>query len=268
MVKYYADNLIKIALNEVGYLEKETNEKLDNKSQNVGDNNYTKYGKAMGCNGQYWCDAFVDWCFKETFSDTSAKKLLGGYSNYTPTSAQYFKNMKQWYLDNPKIGDVVFFKNTERICHTGIVYKVDAKYVYTIEGNTSSGIDVVANGGGVFKKSYLLSNTKIAGYGRPNYDKENIKPTTTTLNTWVKRLQKTIGAEVDGVAGKETLSKCPTVKLGSKGDVVKLLQEKLSVTADGEIDAVSIKTIKTWQKKNGLTADGIFGQNSWKKLLS
>ena len=141
---------------------------LESKTGNAGSNNFTKYGKAMGCNGDFWCDAFVDWCFLQAYGKDKAKKLLGGFSNYTPTSAQYFKNMGR-YFKSPKVGDVIFFKNNVRICHTGLVYKVDGSRVYTIEGNTSSEKGVIRNGGAVAYKCYALSNSRIAGYGRPNY---------------------------------------------------------------------------------------------------
>jgi hypothetical protein len=82
---------------------------------------------------------------------------------------QYYKDNKQFYT-SPKKGDQIFFKNGKSITHTGIVYDVDSTYVYTIEGNTSSGNDVVvSNGGCVRKKRYKLSNSAIAGYGRPKY---------------------------------------------------------------------------------------------------
>ncbi|MDR2025401.1 MAG: hypothetical protein LBQ71_19650, partial [Hungatella sp.] len=38
--------------------------------------------------------------------------------------------------------------------------------VYTIEGNTSSGAEVIANGGAVCLKEYALINSRIDGYGR------------------------------------------------------------------------------------------------------
>ena len=41
------DKVIKIAENEVGYLEKRTNAQLDSKTANAGYNNYTKYGRDM-----------------------------------------------------------------------------------------------------------------------------------------------------------------------------------------------------------------------------
>lgn len=94
-------------------------------------------------------------------------KSLGAGCNY---SAQYYQKKKQWYK-NPKIGDQIFFTENDGKTHyhTGIVYDVDSKYVYTIEGNTSSAEGVVAKGGCVRAKKYLLTYKKIGGYGRPNY---------------------------------------------------------------------------------------------------
>lgn len=162
------EDMIRVALAEEGYLEKRTNDMLESKTANAGSNNYTKFGRDMGCNGQPWCDAFVDWCFKKAYGAAEAKALLGGWSNYTPTSAQYFKNMHQWFT-TPQRGDVIFFKNSQRICHTGIVLEVKNGRVYTIEGNTSGGSTLEANGGCVAKKNYPLGYNRIAGYGRPKY---------------------------------------------------------------------------------------------------
>ena len=168
--------VIDIALNEVGYLEKKSNAYLDNKIANAGSANYTKYGRDM--HAVYpsvmdfpaaWCDAFVDWCFYKAYGLANAKSLLGGnFDDYTVASAQLYKNKNAWH-STPKVGDQIFFKNTKRICHTGLVYKVDSNYVYTVEGNTSGASGVIANGGGVCKKKYTIGYSKIAGYGRPNY---------------------------------------------------------------------------------------------------
>ena len=107
-----------------------------------------------------WCDAFVDWCFQEAYGVSNARSLLGGnFNDYTVASAQLYKNKGAWYK-SPKVGDQIFFKNSERICHTGLVYKVTSNRVYTIEGNTS---DMCA------KRSYLLTSTYIVGYGTPDY---------------------------------------------------------------------------------------------------
>lgn len=170
-----ASQVISIAKNEIGYLEKKSNASLDSKTANAGSNNYTKYARDFatfaGANfqGQAWCDMFVDWCFVQAFGVSAAKTLLGGFSAYTPTSAQYFKNKGQWHTSNPKVGDVVFFKNSTRINHTGLVIAVSGGKITTVEGNTSAASGVVTNGGGVAQKSYSTGYSKIAGYGRPAY---------------------------------------------------------------------------------------------------
>lgn len=185
--------LIEIATKEVGYLEKKSNKNLDSKTLNAGRNNYTKYARDLDCiknfyngkkNGYAWCDVFVDWCFVQAFGVNRAKELLlqpnkslGAGCKY---SMNYYKKAEQFYT-SPKVGDQIFFKNTSgSITHTGLVYKVDKTYVYTIEGNTSSGDDVVySNGGCVRKKKYKLTNKNIAGYGRPKYKTTKVvkKPT-------------------------------------------------------------------------------------------
>lgn len=175
------NSVIEIALSEVGYLEKKSNSNLYDKVANVGNNNYTKYGKEMHDiypsvmdYPAYWCDAFVDWCFYKAYGVANAKGLIGGnFNDYTVASAQLYKNKNAYHKKNPQIGDQIFFNNGKRICHTGIVYKVDNSKVYTIEGNTSTASGVVSNGGGVALKSYSLNYKRIDGYGRPKYDSDS-----------------------------------------------------------------------------------------------
>lgn len=159
----------------VGYLEKASNSQLDSMTANGGDKNYTRFSRdykafsGINAQGQPWCDVFVDTCFCYEFGAEAAKKMLCGFSAYTPTSANCFKTAGRWYT-KPSPGDIIFFKNSERICHTGFVYAVDTNYVYTIEGNTSNTNGLVANGGCVAKKSYSKTYSRIAGYGRPKYE--------------------------------------------------------------------------------------------------
>ena len=304
------EKVINIALAEVGYLEKKSNSNLYDKTANAGSNNYTKYGKEM--HDIYpsvmdfpaaWCDCFVDWCFYKAYGTANAKGLLGGnFNDYTPSSAQLYKNKNAWYTSNPKVGDQIFFTNGTRIYHTGLVYKVDSTYVYTVEGNTSGASGVVENGGGVCKKKYKLNYNKIAGYGRPKYDKgkqleatqtpiNNTTATTTstsnkasntttatyTKTQFIKDVQKAIGAKVDGVAGNETLSKTITVSKtkNNKHSVVKPIQKYLNAlgyncgTADGIAGTLFHNAVIKFQKNNGCTADGEITAKAktWKKLL-
>lgn len=181
-----ADKVIQIAMSQVGYMEKSAAAYKKDPSilykftEGAGSDNYTKYGKEM--HDIYpsvmdfpapYCDAFVDWCFYQAYGVANAKGLLGGnFDDYTPNSAGLYKK-KNAYYKKPEVGDQIFFNNGKRICHTGIVYKVDDTTVYTIEGNTSNGTSLVANGGMVCKKSYSLKYSKIDGYGRPKYDRTN-----------------------------------------------------------------------------------------------
>lgn len=172
-------NLTKRFKSWTNYCEKASNAHLDEFTTNAGYGNYTCFGrdyaKIIGesesiWNGVAWCDEYVDVNFVAEFGIDVAKKLLGGFSAYTPTSANNFKSMGRWHTSNPQEGDVIFFKDSYgTICHTGYVTGVDSSKVYTNEGNTSSIAGVVANGGCVANKSYTLGYSRIAGYGRPDY---------------------------------------------------------------------------------------------------
>ena len=181
---YDKQKVIDIALSEEGYLEKETNSNLDSKTGNAGDENYTKYASDLAevsffngrKQGAAWCAVFVAWCFYKAFGKEAALKLLcqptkdncGAGCKYI---RQYFKAKGQWHTSSPQSGDVIVFYDSTKtsFAHTGLVYKVDSSKVYTIEGNTSGANGVVANGGGVCRKSYNLNYASIAGYGRPEW---------------------------------------------------------------------------------------------------
>ena len=72
MPKIYRDDVISIALGEVGYMEKASDADLDSKTANAGHNNFTKYARDLWeadphwyqgpKQGYDWCAVFVDWC--------------------------------------------------------------------------------------------------------------------------------------------------------------------------------------------------------------
>ena len=51
-----------------------------------------------------------------------------------------------------------------------------------------------------------------------------------------------------------------TLKQGTKGDDVKILQEFLGLDADGVFGRGTASAVKKWQQENGLKADGLFGK--------
>lgn len=190
------DKLINIAANEVGYLEKQTNGQLYDKTANAGKNNYTKYWAEIKpeFQGQPWCACFVTWCFVQAFGQTMAHKLLKHYPYvYCPTMSGLFS-----LNANPKRGDIVIFKNNGVFTHTGIVTSVSGDYFTTIEGNTSGGSSIIANGGGVCKKGYYNSKLPGTKFCRPEYnliEEENDMANITELKAEVEQLKSEVSAQ-------------------------------------------------------------------------
>lgn len=57
-----------------------------------------------------------------------------------------------------------------------------------------------------------------------------------------------------------------TLKIGSNGQEVKQLQEKLGILADGDFGPMTEAKLKAWQTANGLTANGIADAATWAKM--
>lgn len=68
-----------------------------------------------------------------------------------------------------------------------------------------------------------------------------------------------------GKAASIPVSK-PTLKVGSSGDAVRTLQQKVGVTADGAFGPKTKAAVVAFQKAHGLVADGIVGPMTWKAL--
>ena len=57
-----------------------------------------------------------------------------------------------------------------------------------------------------------------------------------------------------------------TLKFGSRGEDVKVLQSYLNLYADGIFGKMTEESVKQFQKDNGLVGDCIVGTNTWNKL--
>ena len=111
----------------------------------------------------------------------------------------------------------------------------------------------------------------------------------------VKAFQKKNGLTDDGVAGSVTLTKLnsssaigandkteeeekpaddDTLKKGSKGEAVRKLQQRLkdlgyyTPGVDGDYGTQTVNAVKAFQKRNGLTDDGVAGPSTQNKLYS
>lgn len=168
----------------VGYCEKNKKSQIgtydspEDYKKHAGTGNYTVFAElyrsktGINVQGQPWCDSFIDTVFIHLFGVDKARALLGGFSAYTPTSANYYKQIGRYHKE-PQEGDQIFFHNGTRIYHTGYVYSVKDGIVYTVEGNTSSNKILENEGGCVAYKQYPIGwssgKKRIDGYGRPDY---------------------------------------------------------------------------------------------------
>lgn len=100
------------------------------------------------------------------------------------------------------------------------------------------------------------------------------QPTSKNYYSWIARLQEECNKQgfsnqkVDGIAGPNTLNGSPMVRRGARGNITKLIQEKLGISADGIFGANTEVAVKNYQRTNGLSVDGIVGRNTWRKLLN
>lgn len=249
------------ALADVGYCEKKSAKKLYSKTANRGSNNYTKFQKILGVsNGNPWCAWAVQVWFRQAYGKKIANKVMyqSSVSGYVPTIYNNFKKKKR-ITSKPKVGDVVFFQGN---CHIGIVYKVKGNTIKTIEGNTSGSVDT-NDGGEVAIKTYnYKSSSWVKDFGRPRY--ELIKSAKKTTKTTTKTNSTTVD-----------VSDFPTLNVGDKNKkYVTKLRTQLKKKKYGHIKVLKFtkytkalcKVVKQFQKKNGLVADGVVGQNTWEKL--
>lgn len=176
MTKNEAINkVINEAKSNIGYLEKQSNDDLDNPTSNIGSKNYTKYARDFfpDLQGLEWCCMFVFACFAYQFGKIQAMNLLGECKTAKCSILYDAMKSKKEVIDIKEVtkGDLIFFHKEGNINHIGIIEKVDKDKIITIEGNTSVGNNVVIeSGGGVYEKTYTISNPRIYGIARPKWE--------------------------------------------------------------------------------------------------
>lgn len=75
------------------------------------------------------------------------------------------------------------------------------------------------------------------------------------------------GLDEDNISGPKTLGACPLVRYGAQGNVTKWIQTKLGISADSIFGNQTKIAVQNFQARHGLSADGIIGQDTWRKLL-
>ena len=183
-------DLLAVALSQLGYMESDTVD--DMSGVTGGSDNYTEFnynmgdfGVGYGTSNYDWCASFVSYCLLQSRCTTQNKisdwcRKHMGDPNYIwrevgcPKWAENLETVGKYEHSKanggdytPKTGDLIFFRwsPNKAIGHIGIVVYCDGERVYTVEGNTSGGTTMVANGGGVYFKNYAIDYSCIDGYG-------------------------------------------------------------------------------------------------------
>ena len=258
------DLIIEIAKKEVGTIEGPKD-------------NETKYGKWTGANFLPWCQSFVSWCAHTSGLDP--KKYPKSAS--TVAAADWFKKNNRWAdarNDDPTPGDWIYFDfpddGVNRISHVGLCIKNNGDgTIQVIEGNTSGTAKGDQRNGGmcVEKTRAYVKNKKgilnaVVGWGRPVYAGEEDAP------LLVKGGVTSSAPAPAKPAAKKAVKKAPAafkaLKVGSKGESVKIVQTALGIKADGEFGEGTKKALIAWQKKNPQlgAADGVVGPKTFKTL--
>lgn len=123
---------------------------------------------------------------------------------------------------------------------------------------TGEAADFVIKGVSPAKIGYYLENLGASGIG--------VYISRGFVHVDVREIGRWRGLIIDGK--EENLAKYfPTVRMGSRGNSVKLLQRLLRIDADGIFGKQTRQAVEKYQKDNSLDADGIVGPLTWKSLL-
>jgi hypothetical protein len=155
---YSAADAIRIASSQVGYKEGRNSAGKLNNDQKYSD----QLPGFAWSDFQPWCATFVQWCFWQV----GVKVADGARSAGCAISAAAYRKAGR-FTEYPGVGFQVFF-GANGGTHTGIVYKYDDDYIYTIEGNTNT--TGSPEGDGVYRKKRERKVAYVYGYGIPYYN--------------------------------------------------------------------------------------------------
>lgn len=116
---------LKVAITQLGQQEKPLGSNWGHPVQD--------YLAAVGINfPASWCMAFVFWCYEQAAPSKNPLVKTGGVLNAWNTADKKYR-----VVGDPQPGDIFIMNFGKGLGHTGIVEKVDATFVYTIDGNTN-----------------------------------------------------------------------------------------------------------------------------------
>jgi hypothetical protein len=281
-IKGSLESIIEVAKKEIGTIEE-------------GDN-LTKYGAWAKAQGLPWCQSFVSWC--AFTSGLDPKKYPKTAS--TVAASDWFKKTQRWAdarNDDPTPGDWIFFDfpddGVNRISHVGLCIKNNGNgTIQVIEGNTSgTNKGDQRNGGMCVEKTraYVKDNAKnlmnaVVGWGRPVYTgEENLsllsRVESRDVKTTIKKpkvvdpkenatkvIKKTTHVSVQKKVKDPIKKNFTNMKIDSRGEHIKIVQEKLGLFGDGVFGEKTLSAVKEFQKLNNLPATGIVDYNLYQLI--
>ena len=136
-IKCYTGNkVVDIACSQVGYIEKDNNDSIEECTINFGTNNYQKYGNS----GNIWDASFINWVFNNAKVSLKDKAIadVDNISSYV----EWSKDNNRWFTGKTalKQGDLVLTNNNN---HIGIALNLDGEW-YMIAGNHNNKVELVA----------------------------------------------------------------------------------------------------------------------------
>ena len=238
--------------------------------------NETKYGAWIKVNFQPWCQSFVSWC---AYTAGVAKFPK---SASTVAASDQFKKEGRWAdarNDDPSPGDWIYFDfpddGVNRISHVGLCIKNNGDgTIQVIEGNTSGTSKGDQRNGGmcVEKTRAYVKNNKpklinaVVGWGRPVYAGEENLPLLSKVGSSDAPVKSSAPTSTSSAPAAKKEFK--PFKIGAKGSSVKMVQEFLGLTADGEFGPGTDKAVKAFQKSKSLKVTGIVDAHTYKAIRS
>lgn len=85
----------------------------------------------------------------------------------------------------------------------------------------------------------------------------------------VRQFEAAGGSATNVTPGPAIIYAYPGVplRLGSKGEAVKLIQAEVGAKPDGDFGPATDRRVKAWQQSRGLLADGVVGPVTWRKMF-